>query len=115
MSFVETEINGQIITIRLNRPERLNALSTVIRNGMAEAFNRFHEDNDLEVAILTGTGRGFCAGEDMKESLDRGIPGSPKEFVEENLVDPFQSLLLLLLLHDLKLQGTDLLDHRLTK
>ena len=34
MSFVETEINGQIITIRLNRPERLNALSTVIRNGM---------------------------------------------------------------------------------
>ncbi|MDG1981959.1 MAG: enoyl-CoA hydratase/isomerase family protein [Alphaproteobacteria bacterium] len=91
MSFVETEINGQIITIRLNRPERLNALSTVIRNGMAEAFNRFHEDNDLEVAILTGTGRGFCAGEDMKESLDRGIPGSPKEFVEENLVDPFQT------------------------
>ena len=91
MSFVETEINGQIITIRLNRPERLNALSTVIRKGMAEAFNRFHEDKDLEVAILTGTGRGFCAGEDMKESIDRGIPGSPKEFVEENLVDPFQT------------------------
>jgi len=91
MSFVETEINGQIMTIRLNRPERLNALSTVIRTGMAEAFNRFHEDNDLEVAILTGTGRGFCAGEDMKESIDRGIPGSPKEFVEENLVDPFQT------------------------
>ena len=83
MSFVETEINGQIITIRLNRPERLNALSTVSRTGMAEAFNRFHEDNDLEVAILTGTGRGFCAGEDMKESIDRGIPGSPKEFVKK--------------------------------
>ena len=71
MSFVETEINGQIITIRLNRPERLNALSTVIRDGMADAFNRFHEDKDLEVAILTGTGRGFCAGEDMKESIDK--------------------------------------------
>ena len=56
MSFVETEIDGQIMIVRLNRPERLNALSTVIRNGMAEAFNRFHEDNDLEVAILTGTG-----------------------------------------------------------
>ena len=38
MSFVETETNGQIFTIRLNRPERLNALSTVIREGMAEAF-----------------------------------------------------------------------------
>ena len=90
MSFVETEINGQIFTIRLNRPERLNALSTVIREGMARAFTRFHEDNDLEVAILTGTGRGFCAGEDMKESVERGIAGSPKEMVEQDLVNPFQ-------------------------
>ena len=90
MSFVETEINGQIITIRLNRPERLSALSTVIREGMAKAFTRFHEDNELEVAILTGTGRGFCAGEDMKESVERGIAGSPKEMVEKNLKNPFQ-------------------------
>ena len=91
MSFVETEINGQIITIRLNRPERLNALSTVIREGMAEAFTLFHQDNNLEVAILTGKGRGFCAGEDMKESIERGIAGSPKEMVEKNLVNPFQN------------------------
>ena len=42
MSFVETEINGQILTIRLNRPERLNALSTVIRSGMAEAVSYTH-------------------------------------------------------------------------
>ena len=51
MSFVETEVNGQIYTIRLNRPERLNALSTVIREGMAKAFTHFHEDDNLEVAI----------------------------------------------------------------
>ena len=90
MSFVDTETNGQIFTIRLNRPERLNALSTVIREGMAEAFTKFHNDNNLEVAILTGTGRGFCAGEDMKESLDRGIAGSPKEMVKKDLTNPFQ-------------------------
>ena len=90
MSFVETETNGQIFIIRLNRPERLNALSTVIREGMAEAFTKFHNDNNLEVAILTGTGRGFCAGEDMKESLDRGIAGSPKEMVKKDLTNPFQ-------------------------
>tara|TARA_B100000902_G_scaffold2780_1_gene3512 strand:- start:74 stop:898 length:825 start_codon:yes stop_codon:yes gene_type:complete len=90
MSFVDTETNGQIFTIRLNRPERLNALSTVIREGMAEAFTKFHNDNNLEVAILTGTGRGFCAGEDMKESLDRGIAGSPKEMVQKDLTNPFQ-------------------------
>ena len=47
MSFVETETNGHIFTIRLNRPERLNALSTVIREGMAEAFTKFHNDNKV--------------------------------------------------------------------
>ncbi|GIS29799.1 MAG: hypothetical protein Ct9H90mP2_01820 [Dehalococcoidia bacterium] len=38
---------------------------------MADAFNKFKNDKNLEVAILTGEGRGFCAGEDMKESLGK--------------------------------------------
>ena len=84
------KIENGVGIITLNRPERLNALSTVIREGMAEAFTKFHNDNNLEVAILTGTGRGFCAGEDMKESLDRGIAGSPKEMVKKDLTNPFQ-------------------------
>ena len=39
MSYVETDIQDQIMIIKLNRPERLNALSQVIREGMADAFN----------------------------------------------------------------------------
>ena len=85
MAFVETEIHGQTMVVRLNRPDRLNAMSAVIREGMAEAFTEFRESAKLEVAILTGTGRGFCAGEDMKESLERGAPGSPNP----PLADPF--------------------------
>lgn len=85
MAFVETEIHGQTMVVRLNRPERLNALSTVIRQGMAEAFSEFRDNDGLEVAILTGTGRGFCAGEDMKESVERGGVGSP----DDDLDDPF--------------------------
>ncbi|MYE59542.1 MAG: enoyl-CoA hydratase/isomerase family protein, partial [Alphaproteobacteria bacterium] len=85
MAFVETEIHGQTMVVRLNRPERLNALSTVIRQGMAEAFSEFRDNDGLEVAILTGTGRGFCAGEDMKESVERGGVGSP----DGDLDDPF--------------------------
>ena len=46
MSFVETDIYGQIMIVKLNRPERLNALSKVIREGMADAFNQFK--NDIE-------------------------------------------------------------------
>ncbi len=93
MDYVETEIDGKIILIRLNRPERLNALSTVIREGMAESFSKFHKDKNLEVAILTGNGKGFCAGEDMKESIERGAPGSPKIDSKnvDNIIDPFQT------------------------
>ena len=81
MGTVETEIDGAVVVIRLNRPERLNALGTELRREMALAFQAFRDSGDLEVAILTGAGRAFCAGEDMKESLERGTPGvSPERF-----------------------------------
>jgi len=85
MAVVETEIHDQIMVIRLNRPERLNALGQEIRQGMSEAFTEFSQSDALEVAILTGTGRGFCAGEDMKETLDQGELGR----AELKLTNPF--------------------------
>src|SRR5215210_3618262 len=62
--------------IRMNRPERLNALGTELRAGLADAWCEFRDSSSLEVAIFTGTGRAFCAGEDMKESVERGTAGS---------------------------------------
>jgi enoyl-CoA hydratase/carnithine racemase len=76
MAVVETERLGQVLIVRMNRPERLNALNTEMRERLAETWTAFRHDKALEVAIFTGTGRGFCAGEDMKESLARGTPGS---------------------------------------
>jgi enoyl-CoA hydratase/carnithine racemase len=78
MAVVETEQAGGIMVIRMNRPERLNALGTELRAGLAEAWREFRDSRELEVAIFTGTGRAFCAGEDMKESLERGGAGSPR-------------------------------------
>lgn len=75
MAIVETETQGAVFTIRMNRPERLNALGNELRSALADAWNEFNDRRDLEVAIYTGTGRAFCAGEDMKESLQRGVPG----------------------------------------
>jgi len=86
MAVVETEKHGQILLVRLNRPERMNALGFQLRTEMADAFTEFKENPDLEVAVLTGTGRAFCAGEDMKESLERGTPGSGGKPV----TDPFR-------------------------
>lgn len=87
MAVVETETHGQIFVVRLNRPERLNALGRELRTLMGEAFIEYRNNEDLEVAILTGTGRGFCAGEDMKESLERGTPGSDSQPIENPFRD----------------------------
>ena len=87
MGVVETERKGQILVVRMNRPERLNALNLEMRTRLAETWAAFRRDDDLEVAIFTGTGRGFCAGEDMRESLQRGAPGGQRPEIE----DPFMS------------------------
>jgi enoyl-CoA hydratase/carnithine racemase len=76
MSVVDIERKDGVMVVRLNRPERLNALGVELRAALADAWGEFRESADLEVAILTGTGRAFCAGEDMKESVARGAPGS---------------------------------------
>ena len=86
MAVVETEIHDQIMVIRLNRPDRLNALGTKVREGLGEVFTAFSDSDSLEVAILTGTGRSFCVGEDMKETLDHGELGVS----EQEISDPFK-------------------------
>ena len=75
MAVVETEHLGQILVVRMNRPERLNALSHDMRSRLAETWTEFRHSSELGVAIFTGTGRAFCAGEDMKESVEREKTG----------------------------------------
>jgi enoyl-CoA hydratase/carnithine racemase len=88
MSVLEIERGDGIMVLRMNRPERLNALNTELRVALSEAWTEFNESKDLEIAIFTGTGRAFCAGEDMKESVERGTPGGS---MGPRLEDPFRS------------------------
>jgi enoyl-CoA hydratase/carnithine racemase len=87
MAVVETERSGQILIVRMNRPERLNALNHEMRTRLAETWTEFRHSNEFEVAVFTGTGRAFCAGEDMKESLAAGRPGGSRPDIE----DPFMT------------------------
>ena len=87
MPVVETERHGQILVVRMNRPERLNALNHEMRTELAETWAEFRHSDELDVAIFTGTGRAFCAGEDMKELLANGAPGGRRPAIE----DPFMS------------------------
>jgi 2-(1,2-epoxy-1,2-dihydrophenyl)acetyl-CoA isomerase len=66
---LETIADG-VATLTLNRPERLNALSTPILDGLLEALPRLAADPAVAVVVLTGAGRGFCAGGDVKSMAE---------------------------------------------
>lgn len=58
-------LDGHVATITYNRPDRLNAINGPMREGLNSAWARFRDDPDAWVAIVTGSGRGFCAGADV--------------------------------------------------
>src|SRR5215471_13638306 len=59
-------IRDGVAVLTMNRPDRLNALSGPMLDAMLEALHRLAEDNEVGAVVLTGAGRGFCAGGDVK-------------------------------------------------
>lgn len=70
------DVDDGIVTITLNRPERLNAMDRTLVDGLHDALAELGGRDDVRVAILTGAGRGFCAGLDLKEGMLGGPPSS---------------------------------------
>jgi len=66
MPDVETMTSGRIRVVTINRPERRNAVDGPTAALLAGAFRSFDEDDDVDVAVLTGAGGVFCAGADLK-------------------------------------------------
>jgi enoyl-CoA hydratase/carnithine racemase len=62
---IEYQVVDRIATITLNRPERLNAFTYVMRGELIDAFDRADADDDVRVVVVTGAGRAFCAGADL--------------------------------------------------
>lgn len=60
-------VAGRVATITLNRPDRLNAWTPVMAEEVRDAMGRAGGDDNVRVIVLTGSGRGFCAGADMSE------------------------------------------------
>jgi enoyl-CoA hydratase/carnithine racemase len=59
------ELDGGVLTLTLNRPERLNAWTAQMGLELREAFDRADADDEVRAVIVTGAGRGFCAGADL--------------------------------------------------
>src|SRR3954468_22091868 len=64
------EVADGVLTITLNRPDRLNAFTGVMARELIEAFDRFDADDDVRAVVVTGAGRGFCAGADLEPGGD---------------------------------------------
>jgi hypothetical protein len=62
---VRYEVDESILTITLNRPDKLNAFTTQMLHEMIDAFDRADKDDAIRAVIVTGAGRAFCAGPDL--------------------------------------------------
>jgi len=68
-------VDEHVATITLNRPEQLNAFTGTMMREIVDAFDRIDTDDDVRVVIVTGAGRGFCAGADLSGGGDTFAAG----------------------------------------
>jgi enoyl-CoA hydratase/carnithine racemase len=80
-----TEVTDNVLTITLDRPDRLNAYTETMQRELLEAFDRADDDDDVRAVIVTGAGRAFCAGADLSAGgstfdwRERGGDGPPRD------------------------------------
>ena len=70
-----TSVEDRILTVRFNRPDRLNALNALMHSELRDLYGRIERDTAVDVVVLTGAGKAFCVGADfdqMEENLARG-------------------------------------------
>lgn len=90
MSLVTYELHNHIATITLNRPGAGNAINGALRTELNAAWNRFRDDEDAWVGILTANGTVFCAGADLKDG-EGSVGTFGGTFWEKPTINSFES------------------------
>ena len=75
---VKADVDGGVAWIRLNRPEKMNAIGALTRQQLADAIKQAERDDAVRVVVLTGSGRAFCSGADVTEMVSGGGMRSPE-------------------------------------
>ncbi|MDF0581957.1 crotonase/enoyl-CoA hydratase family protein [Bradyrhizobium yuanmingense] len=87
---IKYEIDEKILTITLNRPDKLNACTALMEREIVDAFDCADKDNDVLAVIVTGAGRAFCAGADLSlggDTFDRDVRRGPVKRLPDGKVD----------------------------
>ncbi len=91
---VLTERRERVLLITINRPDQRNAVNAAVADGIASALDELDADSELSLGVLTGAGKGFCAGMDLKAFVagerpyagDRGFAGITQRSAEKPLI-----------------------------
>lgn len=67
MTFILSDVQNGVMTLALNRPERLNSFNDEMHRQLAEAMNQAEHDDAIRCLLITGEGRAFCAGQDLND------------------------------------------------
>src|SRR6202041_448533 len=87
---IKYEVAEQILTITLNRPDKLNAFNAAMQQELIDAFDQADKDDNIRAIIVTGAGRGFCAGADLSsgaDTFDRDARRGPVKRLADGKVD----------------------------
>ena len=88
---VKLETEGGVAWIRLNRPEKLNAIGALMRSQLADAIKSAERDDAVRVVVLTGSGRAFSAGGDIAE-MDQGMDSRTPDELGRVLRDEYGAM-----------------------
>lgn len=91
---LETEANGGVLTIRLNRPDALNAINHKAAEEIRDAIREGGRDPEARVIVLTGAGRAFCSGADLKDNTGRKLTKDNKPILSDPMLDKYGEMIL---------------------
>lgn len=84
MSSILTEVSNRIAKITLNRPEVFNSFNREMALALQTALDEANDDSSVRLILITGSGKAFCAGQDLKEVTDQQSNPGFKKILEEH-------------------------------